>query len=174
MWLPKARSNPQKRYKFRRSSSSRCIADISIQGVCFNLFWTTCIWILTCTYSRAPAPPELEKTESEAASLVDVDSPHVTSVKSDFESQVDKTETQVTRKEHEAEDKAREVAKEAKEKGQELKEKASAEASKAKSKMSEGKDKLQENQGQPSCHRQCGNSSYWDRSTCIWCIQETL
>jgi len=55
--------------------------------------------------ARAPPMPEVEKTESEATSIVDVGSPHISSVKSDFEDQATKTQTQAIRKEHEAEDK---------------------------------------------------------------------
>ena len=60
--------------------------------------------------SRAPPVPHLEPDESQASSLIDVDSPHVVSVKSDFEEQAIKTETQAERIEREQEAKAREAA----------------------------------------------------------------
>ena len=58
-------------------------------------------------FSRAPAPPSLENTESSTSSLVDVDSPHVSSVPSDYTSQSVKTDTQAQRMENEAEDVSR-------------------------------------------------------------------
>ncbi|QKX59826.1 uncharacterized protein TRUGW13939_06968 [Talaromyces rugulosus] len=59
-----------------------------------------------CGYNRrAPAPPEIEKTESiSTASLVDVDAPSVQSVHSDFREQEVKTTTQAERLEREAEE----------------------------------------------------------------------
>lgn len=49
--------------------------------------------------------PEIDHSTSESASsLIDVDSPHVSSVPSDFQSQSVKTETQAERIEHEAAD----------------------------------------------------------------------
>ncbi|PSN71234.1 hypothetical protein BS50DRAFT_570630 [Corynespora cassiicola Philippines] len=47
--------------------------------------------------ARAPAPPVVEKTDDSVHSLVDVDSPHISSVPSDFESQSVKTDTQAER-----------------------------------------------------------------------------
>lgn len=68
--------------------------------------------------------PEVERTDDSVHSLVDVDSPHVSSVPSDFESQTIKTETQAER--IELEQRAKEqAAKEA-----ELKKKAEAKAKK--------------------------------------------
>lgn len=55
--------------------------------------------------SRAPVPPEVEKTESiSTSSLIDVDGPSVQSVHSDFSSQDVKTATQAERLEREAEE----------------------------------------------------------------------
>ncbi|KAH8705953.1 hypothetical protein BGW36DRAFT_368466 [Talaromyces proteolyticus] len=55
--------------------------------------------------ARAPAPPEIVKTESvSTASLVDVDAPSVQSVHSDFLNQEVKTTTQAERLEREAEE----------------------------------------------------------------------
>lgn len=108
---------------------------------------------LTPQASRAPAPPQIEKTESETTSLVDVDSPHVSSVPADYESQRVKTTTQATRLEHEAEDKAREAAKRASERASEAahetKEKAKVEGKKAKAKAKEGGRKLDANRDNP-------------------------
>lgn len=59
--------------------------------------------VLIRSDSRAPAPPQVEHTEDSVSSLVDVDSPHVSSVPSDYESQAVKTDTQAVRKEREEE-----------------------------------------------------------------------
>ncbi len=84
--------------------------------------------------------PEIEPTDSSTHSLVDVDSPHVSSVPSDYSSQSIKTDTQAERLQHEAEDREREEeqrrriqrAKErAKEAAKEAKEKAKEKASEA-------------------------------------------
>lgn len=71
---------------------------------------------------RAPPVPQVHNTDDSTHSLVDVDTPHVASVPSDWESQSVKTETQAERLEREA--KIKELAK-AKE------EKAKAKAKKA-------------------------------------------
>ncbi|KAI9688054.1 MAG: Oxidoreductase [Bathelium mastoideum] len=75
---------------------------------------------------RAPPPPQLEQSTSSTQSLIDVDSPHVSSVPSDFESQSIKTDTQAERIEREMEDKARE---------------AEVRAARAKDKLAEGRDR---------------------------------
>ena len=93
--------------------------------------------------------PEIEKTESEAASMVDVDSPHISSVKSDFEEQATKTQPQATRTEHEAEDKAREYSQKASEAASDAKKKAAAKGKEAKEKAKAGGKKLQDNQDNP-------------------------
>jgi hypothetical protein len=66
------------------------------------------------TQKRAPAPPQINPTDSPStSSLIDVDTPSVHTVSSDFSSQPVQTETQYTRLEHEAEAveaRAREVA----------------------------------------------------------------
>ena len=75
----------------------------------------------TSSISRAPALPEVVHTEDSTSSLVDVDSPHVVSVPSDYESQSIKTDTQAARLEREAEDakiRAKKEAEKAKEKAQ--------------------------------------------------------
>ncbi|MCJ1288017.1 hypothetical protein MMC26_007370 [Xylographa opegraphella] len=96
---------------------------------------------ITCPNRRAPPPPEVAHEEASVGSLVDVDSPHVASVSSDYSG---KTQTQVEREEREAEDAEREARekfnqvseeasqryekdkKEASEKGKELKKEVSA------------------------------------------------
>ncbi|KAF2750054.1 hypothetical protein M011DRAFT_464859 [Sporormia fimetaria CBS 119925] len=86
--------------------------------------------------ARAPAMPEVERSDESVHSLVDVDSPHVSSVPSDFETQSVKTDTQAERLE--LENRAKEQA--AKEK--ELKDKA-------KQKAQRGKHLAKENAGNP-------------------------
>lgn len=81
--------------------------------------------------------------------MVDVDSPHVSSVKSDFEDQATKTQTQATRKEHEAEDKAREYSQKASEAASDAKKKAATKGKEAKEKAKAGGKKLQDNQDNP-------------------------
>ena len=93
--------------------------------------------------------PEIEKTESEATSMVDVDSPHVSSVKSDFEDQATKTQTQATRKEHEAEDNAREYAQKASDAVSDAKKKAGVKGKEAKEKAKTSGKKLQDNRDNP-------------------------
>ncbi|KAL8888643.1 MAG: hypothetical protein Q9215_003952 [Flavoplaca cf. flavocitrina] len=85
---------------------------------------------------RAPAQPSIENTESSASSLVDVDSPHISSVPSDFESQTTQTKTQGERMAHEAEDKAREESAKASQKTKETAADADKKASEASSKAS--------------------------------------
>jgi F0F1-type ATP synthase assembly protein I len=85
------------------------------------------------TASRAPAMPEVEHTDESVSSLVDVDSPHISSVPSDYESQSVKTDTQAERQERE-----REIKQEAKN----LKNKAAA-------KKESAKDKAQKNADNP-------------------------
>lgn len=80
---------------------------------------------------RAPAPPEIENTDSvSSSSLIDVDSGSVHTVPSDFGSQDIQTSTQMDRLEHEA------LAAEAR-----AKEEMSAAAAEAKKKASEAKAK---------------------------------
>jgi len=90
--------------------------------------------------ARAPPVAELERSDDSTASLIDVDSPHISSVPSDFESQSVKTDTQAERIEHEKSDAAREKGIEAKKKASEAKEKAKAKASKAGSKLKANSD----------------------------------
>lgn len=76
---------------------------------------------------RAPAIPQVEHTDDSVHSLVDVDSPHISSVPSDFESQSVKTDTQADR--IEMEDKAKQAASDAAAEAKAAKEKAKAKAS---------------------------------------------
>jgi len=62
--------------------------------------------------ARAPSLPQVERTDDSVSSLVDVDSPHVSSVPSDYEQQSVKTDTQAER--IEMEEKAKRAAAEAK------------------------------------------------------------
>jgi hypothetical protein len=89
--------------------------------------------------ARAPPVPELEHHETTStSSLVDVDSPHVSSVPSDFQSQDVQTTTQADRLEREGADKARAAEKKAKD----------AKAT-ARSKVSKGSRRLRENADNP-------------------------
>ncbi|KAL1972710.1 hypothetical protein VTN31DRAFT_7124 [Thermomyces dupontii] len=90
--------------------------------------------------SRAPAPRQIERTDSNSSNLVDVDGPHVQSVPPDFESQEVKTTTQAQRLEREAA--AQSPPETSGGKKEEEKEKAKA---KAKSKVS----RLRKNAGNP-------------------------
>jgi len=103
----------------------------------------------TAEEARAPPPPQLEQHESEASSLIDVDSPHVSSVHSEFESQEVKTSTQAERLEHEAEDAARDFEDKAKSAAASAKEKASAKGKKAKDKARETGKEMKENSDNP-------------------------
>ncbi|KAJ9636842.1 hypothetical protein H2199_007836 [Coniosporium tulheliwenetii] len=93
---------------------------------------------------RAPPMPEVERTDDSVHSLVDVDSPHISSVPSDYESQSIKTDTQAERIEHEEEDRElqelQQKEEEAKEKAREAKDKAKAKAKKAGNVMKENSD----------------------------------
>ncbi|KAF2450970.1 hypothetical protein P171DRAFT_427239 [Karstenula rhodostoma CBS 690.94] len=79
-------------------------------------------------YSRAPAQPSVERSDDSVSSLVDVDSPHVSSVPSDFEQQSVKTDTQAERIEFE--NKAKEASKEAAHQAEVAKDKAKEKAKK--------------------------------------------
>ncbi|ORY07401.1 hypothetical protein BCR34DRAFT_20712 [Clohesyomyces aquaticus] len=76
--------------------------------------------------SRAPPVPEVEHTDDSTSSLIDVDSPHISSVPSTYSSQSVKTDTQATRLEQEAS---------AKEKAEDAKERAKAKASRGSSRI---------------------------------------
>lgn len=87
--------------------------------------------VLTVHISRAPAPPQVERSDDSVQSLVDVDSPHISSVPSDYESQSVKTDTQAAREEREAE---------IKDEAKQLKEKAAAKKEAAKEKVKKNAD----------------------------------
>lgn len=94
---------------------------------------------LTISPSRAPPPPEVEKTEGESTiSLVDVDSPHVSSVPADWEEQKVKTTTQAERLEREAKEEYEAGKKKAEEETKKIREKAKAAA-----------ESLRRNEGNP-------------------------
>ncbi|KAI9696761.1 MAG: hypothetical protein M1836_005123 [Candelina mexicana] len=93
--------------------------------------------------------PSVEHSDESTSSLVDVDSPHVSSVPSDYSSQSIKTSTQASRQEREEEDE--EIKEELKQEASDKKEKAAkkydeakketkAKANKASEKMSENRD----------------------------------
>jgi len=83
----------------------------------------------TAEEARAPPVPELEHNEdASTSSLIDVDSPHVSSVPSDFNSQEIKTTTQADRIEREEE--AKKAAHAAKEKAKAARDKAISKARK--------------------------------------------
>ncbi|KAF2205751.1 hypothetical protein GQ43DRAFT_436769 [Delitschia confertaspora ATCC 74209] len=88
--------------------------------------------------ARAPPIPQVEKTDESVHSLIDVDSPHVSSVPSDFESQSIKTDTQAER--IELEERAEEAAKEAKAAMEKAKDKAEHKAKKGKESVRKNAD----------------------------------
>ncbi|KIW45125.1 uncharacterized protein PV06_03538 [Exophiala oligosperma] len=103
---------------------------------------------------RAHPVPSLAPSESESANLIDVDSPHVSSVKSDFQEQAVKTETQAERLEHEAEDKARIAA----EKAEIAKRKAATKGKSVKDALKKDGKKLSDNRDNPVV---VGNALIW-------------
>ncbi|KIX97138.1 uncharacterized protein Z520_07252 [Fonsecaea multimorphosa CBS 102226] len=111
---------------------------------------------------RAPPVPSLSQSESEAASLIDVDSPHVSSVKSDFQEQEIKTETQAERIEHELEDKARAARQEFSEDAASAKKKAATKGKQFKDEMKKDGQKLSENRDNPVV---IGNAIIWGIAT---------
>jgi hypothetical protein len=78
--------------------------------------------------------PEVVHSEASTSSLIDVDSPHISSVPSDYESQSVKTDTQAGRIEREAEDAKIHTS-----------QKAKSGKAKAQSKLSKGKQDAQDN-----------------------------
>jgi flagellar biosynthesis GTPase FlhF len=102
--------------------------------------------------------PQLSHDESSAASLIDVDSPHVSSVKSDWEDQAIKTETQAQRIEREAEAKAERARQQAEKEAANAKQKISANAKKAKSSLKKEGKVLADNKDNPVV---VGNAILW-------------
>lgn len=113
-------------------------------------------------HSRAPPVPSLPHDESESASLIDVDSPHVTSVKSDYQEQEIKTDTQAERIGHEAEDKARAEAQKAAAAAESAKKKAATKGKEAKNALKKDGRKLSENRDNPVV---VGNAVVWGIAT---------
>lgn len=101
-------------------------------------------------------------SESESASLIDVDSPHVSSVKSDFQEQAVKTETQLERLEHEAEDKARAAAKEFSHEAESAKKKAATKGKQIKDELKKDGKALSDNKDNPVV---IGNALIWGIAT---------
>jgi hypothetical protein len=112
--------------------------------------------------SRAPPVPSLEPSEPESASLVDVDSPHVNSVVSDFKEHAVKTETQAERLEREAEDKARAAAKQLSSEAESAKKKAATKGKQIKDELKKDGRKLNENRDNPVV---VGNALIWGIAT---------
>lgn len=108
--------------------------------------------------SRAAPVPSLAPSESESASLIDVDSPHVSSVKSDFQEQAVKTETQAERLEHEAEDRARAEAQKVAAAAESAKKKAATKGKAVKDALRKDGQKLSENSDNPVF---IGNALIW-------------
>lgn len=82
--------------------------------------------------------PEIKHTDDEVHELIDVDSPHISSVPSDFESQSIQTETQ--QREHELEAEAKERADQLKAEAEHKKEQAKEQAKKLAAKADKNKD----------------------------------
>ena len=93
--------------------------------------------------------PELEKTDNGSSSGVDVNSPHISSVKSDFEDDASKAEAEGKKMAGEAEDKARDFAAEAKSAANDVSKKAKTKGKEAEKKMREGGKKLEDNRDNP-------------------------
>ena len=100
---------------------------------------------------------------------MDVDSPHISSVTSDYQEQEVKTDTQATRAEHEAEDqarateqdvknKARSTEQEVKREADKLKKKASSAGKEAEKAFKKNAQKLDENRDNPVVW---GNALIW-------------
>jgi hypothetical protein len=106
--------------------------------------------------------PSLSHDESESASLIDVDSPHVSSVKSDFQDQAVKTETQADRIEHEMEDKARDEANKASAAAESAKKKTATKGKAVKDALKKDGKKLSENRDNPVV---IGNALIWGIAT---------
>jgi protein required for attachment to host cells len=82
--------------------------------------------------------PSVEHSDDSVSSLVDVDSPHISSVPSDYESQSVKTDTQAERMEREEE--VKEEARHVKEEAKQAKDRAAAKKDQAKEKIRKNAD----------------------------------
>ncbi|KAI1623396.1 hypothetical protein EDD37DRAFT_681599 [Exophiala viscosa] len=110
---------------------------------------------------RAAPVPSIEHSE-ESSSLVDVDSPHVSSVNSDYKEQEIKTDTQAERIEHEAEDKARAAEQKTEAAAAETKKKAATKGKQVKDSLKKDGQKLSENRDNPVV---IGNALIWGLAT---------
>ncbi|KAF2870847.1 hypothetical protein BDV95DRAFT_607964 [Massariosphaeria phaeospora] len=99
------------------------------------------------TVFRAPAPPQIEKTDDSVSSLVDVDSPHISSVPSDYDQQSIKTDTQAER--IELEEETKKAIEEAKREKEHAKQKTKEKAEKAKSKAKDEGRYVKKNSDNP-------------------------
>ncbi|OCK84292.1 hypothetical protein K432DRAFT_461853 [Lepidopterella palustris CBS 459.81] len=93
--------------------------------------------------ARAPPVPKLEHTDDSVSSLIDVDSPHISSVPSDYSTQSVKTDTQAGRLEREAEARERQAesaAADAKSKAEDAKDKAKTKAGRGANRARENAD----------------------------------
>ncbi|KAM5432015.1 hypothetical protein MferCBS31731_007685 [Microsporum ferrugineum] len=96
---------------------------------------------------RAPQPPKVKREDNSTSSLVDVDSPHVSTVPSDFDSQEIKTKTQAARIELEKEQE--ELKKKYKEGKEKAKETAKDVSERAQEAAAGGYDKFDRNKSNP-------------------------
>ncbi|GBF60411.1 hypothetical protein TMEN_2844 [Trichophyton mentagrophytes] len=96
---------------------------------------------------RAPEPPQVKRDENNASNLVDVDSPHVSTVPSDFNAQEIKTKTQEARVELEKEQE--ELKKKYREGKQKAKETAKDVSERAQETAAGGYDKFDRNKSNP-------------------------
>ena len=94
--------------------------------------------------------------------MIDVDSPHVSSVKSDFQEQIVQTETQAERIEQELEAKARAEGKKISEAAASSKKKAAAKGKELKDALKKDGQKLNENRDNPVF---IGNALIWGIAT---------
>ncbi|KAL8825142.1 MAG: hypothetical protein Q9191_004589 [Dirinaria sp. TL-2023a] len=78
--------------------------------------------------AKGPKQSPEENTEGPASNLIDVDTPHISEVHSDFKQQVQQTTAQAERMAHEAEDQARKASQEASQKSSEYAKKGSDKA----------------------------------------------
>ena len=123
------------------------MSDHSFRTNATHRFWC-CSWEwIADVYRRAPQLAQLRHEDESVSSLVDVDSPHISSVPSDYDEQSVKTDTQAQRERREQE--AEEMKEEAKQKAEELKKQASAKKEQAKNKASNAGQTVKENSDNP-------------------------
>ncbi|KAI9819357.1 MAG: hypothetical protein M1832_004062 [Thelocarpon impressellum] len=95
--------------------------------------------------SRAPPMPQVEHSDVDTESLVDVDSPHVNAVPANYKEQEVKTTTQAERLDHEAEDQA----KAAEDKAKAIEAEATQKKKQAKAKAEKATKKIEANSDNP-------------------------